>query len=164
MPPEERPQKTEVFKKILMILGVIFLAEVIIGVIGFSIFIVKGSALNKESKAYVDRVVPIILSDLKKETLLQYADDQLKNSSKPEEVDKIFNYLFPKLGKFKEYKGSEGGVHISGNLENRIVITGYYKAQVEFETGPAVVKVAVIKKGDDWKITGFNIESTAFAN
>jgi len=43
---------------------------------------------------------------LNKETLFQYADDQFKNSAKPEEYEKIFNW-FAKLGKFKKYKESK---------------------------------------------------------
>lgn len=150
-------------KKTLIILGVIFIVLVVIGVIGFSILAVKGSALDKESKAYVDKVTPIILSNLKKETLFQYADEQLKNSVKPEEFEKIFNW-FTKLGKFKEYKESKGQATISITPKSGKVITGYYEAQAEFETGPATIKVTTIKRGNDWKIIGFHINSTTLAN
>ena len=143
-----------------MILGAIFLAVVIIGIIGFSILAVKGSALDRESKAYVDKVVPIILSNLKKEIFLQYADDQLKNSVKPEELDRIFNW-FSKLGKYKESKGQ---AIISITPKTGEVITAYYEAQVEFETGPATIKVTTIKKGNEWKIIGFHINSMALVN
>jgi hypothetical protein len=75
--------------------------------IGFSLIAVKGKALDKESKAYVDKVTPTILANLNKETLFSYASDELKDSASPTEFNKIFNW-FAKLGQFKEYKGSNG--------------------------------------------------------
>jgi hypothetical protein len=98
-------------KKTLMILGVVFAVLIVAGVICFSLLTVKGKALDKESKAYVDEVAPIILSNLNKDTLFRYASDELRNSASSEEFDKIFNW-FSKLGQFKEYKGSSGQANI----------------------------------------------------
>ena len=150
-------------KKILIIIGAVFLVLAIISIIGFSFLAVKGASLDKESKTYVDKVTPMILANLNKETLFRYADDQLKNSAKPEEFEKIFNW-FLKLGKFKEYKGAKGQANISINTKSGKVITGYYEAQAEFETGPATIKITTIKKGNDWRITGFHINSLALVN
>jgi len=150
-------------KKILMVLGAIFLVIVLLGIIGFSILAVKGSALDKESKSYVDTVAPIILANLSKETLFEYADDQLKNSVKPEEFEKMFNW-FSKLGNFVEYKEPKGQANISITTESGKVITGYYEVFAEFETGPATVRIIIIKRGNDWKIIGFHINSPALFN
>jgi hypothetical protein len=150
-------------KKILIILGGIFAFLVIAGVIGFSVIAIKGAALDKESKAYVDEVTPKILANLNKENLFQYASDELKNSASPEEFDKIFNW-FAKLGPFKEYKGANGQANISITTERGKQITGVYEAQAEFEKGPATIKITVIKKGDNWQVIGFNIKSMALAN
>ena len=141
-------------------MGSIFLVLIVIGVIAFSTLYVKGSALDKESKAYVDEITPVILSNLTKETFFQYADEQLKNSATPEKFEKIFNWL-SKLGEFKEYKGSSGQANISITPETGKLITGHYEAQAEFETGPATVKITIIKRGNKWKIIGFNINSMA---
>ena len=149
-------------KKTLMILGGIFAILFVAVVIGISVLAIKGKALDEESKAYVDKVTPIILGNLNKETLFQHASDELKNSASPEEFDKIFN-LFSKLGKFKEYKGSSGQANISVTTERGKQITGIYQAQAEFENGPATIKLTVIKKGDNWQIIGFNIDSMALA-
>jgi hypothetical protein len=150
-------------KKILMILGGIFAFLVVAGVIGFSVIAMKGAALDKESKAYVDEVTPKILANLNKETLFQYASGELKNSASPEEFDKIFNW-FAKLGQFKEYKGANGQANISVTTEKGKQITGVYEAQAEFEKGPATIKITAIKKGDNWQVIGFHINSMAFAN
>ena len=150
-------------KKTLMILGGIFAILIIVAVIGFSIMAMKGKALDEESKAYVDKVTPIILSDLNKETLFKYASDELKNSASQIEFDKIFNF-FTKLGRFKEYKGSMGQANISVTTEKGKQITGRYEAQAEFEKGPATIKITTLKKNDKWQIIGFHINSMALVN
>ncbi len=150
-------------KKALMILGGIFALLIVAGVISFSVLAVKAAALDKESKAYVDEVTPKILANLNKETLFQYASVELKNSASPEEFDKIFNW-FAKLGQFKEYKGSSGQANISITTERGKQITGVYQAQAEFENGPATIEITTIKKGDNWQVIGFHINSMALAN
>ncbi len=148
-------------KKTLMILGGVFLVLVIIGAIGIGILAVKGSALDKESKAYVDRVTPIILADLNQKTLFKYADEELKKSVSAEDFKKIFKF-FGRLGKFKKYEGSTGQANISVTTTSGKVITGRYAANAEFEKGPATVRITVIKRNTGWKILGFYINSKAF--
>jgi hypothetical protein len=150
-------------KKTLMIIGGIFAILIVAGVIGISVLAVKGTALDEESRVYVDEVTPKILSNLSKETLFQYASDELKSAASPEEFDKIFNW-FAKLGRFQEYKGSNGQVTTSLTTEQGKQITGSYQAQAEFEKGPATIKIKTIKKGDNWKVLGFHITSMALAN
>lgn len=147
-------------KKTLIVLGGIFGFLIIVGLVGFAILAVKGSALDNEGRTYVDDVAPKILMDLSKETLLRYASSELKQATSSEEIDRLFTW-FTKLGQFKEYKGSTGQAFISFTTEKGKQITGTYQAQVEFESGPATVKVVTIKKGDHWEIMGFHINSNA---
>lgn len=150
-------------KKILMVLGGIFAGLIVLGVIGFGVLAVKGTSVDKESRAYVDEVTPIILANLNKETLFQYACDELKNAASEEEFDKIFAF-YGKLGQFKEYKGSSGEATISVTTGEGKQIRGVYEAQAEFENGPATVKIKTIKRGDTWQIIGFHITSKAMLN
>ena len=146
-----------------MILGGIFAVLIVVGVIGFVVLSIKGTSLDKESKAYVDEVSPIILANLSRETLFQYASEDLKNSASTEEFDKIFSWL-SKLGQFKKYNGSQGQANISVTTKSGKKITGYYEAQAQFESGPAKIRITTIKEGSDWKIIGFHINSMALAN
>ncbi len=145
-------------KKIFMGLGIVFAIIIVASVILLSIVFVKGSALDKEANAYVDKVVPIILADLKKETLFEYSSDQLKTFVPDEQMDKTFA-LFKKLGTFVKYNGSEGGTTMSVTSEYGKRITGYYEATADFSNGPATIKVTLIKNGDKWEILGFYINS-----
>jgi len=149
-------------KKFLQVLGLFFAALILVGVVGFVVIALKGSALDKESKAYVDEVAPKILADLRTETLLTYASDELKNAVKPEDMDRLFAW-FRKLGRFKEYKGSKGEAKISLTTQAGKVITGQYVAQAEFDTGPAQVQIVTVKKGDKWFVQMFGINSAALA-
>jgi len=150
-------------KKTLMILGSIFAVLIIASVIGFSVLAVKGKALDKESKTYVDQVTPLLLENLSKDNLFKYASDELKNSSSPEEFVKLFNF-FSKLGRFRKYIESKGQANISVTTDKGKQITGYYEAQADFENGPATIKITTIKKGDQWQVIGFHINSMALAN
>ena len=150
-------------KKTLMILGGIFAVLILAGVVIFSILAVKGSALDEESKAYVDDVTPIILADLNKETLFQYASDELINSASEEEFDKIFKWL-AKLGQFEYYEGSNGQASILVSPKKGKQIAAKYQAKAEFETGPATITITAVKKGDNWQLIGFHINSMALAN
>ena len=109
-------------KKIMLIIGAIVVPLVLLGVV-VTVAIVKATALDKESKAYVDEVTPKILADLRKDTLFVYACDELKTSAKPEELDKLFTW-FTKLGQFKEYKGSTGEATVSITTAAGKVIIG----------------------------------------
>lgn len=146
-------------KKTLMILGGIFLVIVIVAVIGFSIIATKGSALDEESKAYVDEVVPKILADLNQETLFQYASPELIDSASQEEFDKLFNW-FNKLGEFKEYKEATGQAHMQYTAQGK-TISAQYVANVEFDTGPASVLVGIVKRNESWQIINFRVDSIA---
>ena len=149
-------------KKFLIVMGVTFAVIIVLGVIGIATIAVKGSALDKESKAYVDEVTPIILADLRKETLLKYASDDLKNVVKPEDLDKVFNW-FKRLGAFQKYKGSTGQAHMSVTTQAGKVINGQYLAEADFDTGPAQIRIVTVQKGDEWFVQMFNINSIALA-
>ena len=49
-------------KKFFIILGSIFLAIIVLGAIGIAFVAVRGSALDKESKAYADSAIPAIVT------------------------------------------------------------------------------------------------------
>lgn len=147
-------------KKVFQVLGLVFAALIFFGVVTFVVIALKGNALDKESKAYVDEVAPKVLADLRKETLLSYSSDTLKNAVKPEEMDKLFVW-FRKLGQFKKYKGSKGEAKISITTQAGKVVTGRYVAEAEFSTGPAQVEIVTVKEDDKWLIQMFRINSMA---
>jgi hypothetical protein len=144
-----------------MILGGVFVVLVVIVVIGIAVSAVKVSALDKECRAYIGEVVPKVCADLRMETLSTYATPELLNSATPAESEKLFKW-FKRLGEFKECKKSWGQVRVFSTSRDGDSMIGEYTAEVEFETGPAQVRIAAVKRGDVWKIRAFNIKSRAF--
>ena len=148
-------------KKVLMILGGIFLVVIVLGIGLFAFLAVKGSRLDKESKQYVDTAVPAIVTTWDKQALIDRASMEFINSVKGDDLDKIIT-MFRKLGRFKEYKGCEGQAGISITPQQGKIVTAAYVAKAEFETGPADIQITLIKHGDKWEILGFRINSKVF--
>jgi hypothetical protein len=148
-------------KKVLMILGGVFLVLIIIAILGLVSSSAKINNLGKEAKAFVDQTVPIICSDFNFDSFKKYASNELLNSESPSENEKLFGY-FKKLGKFVTYEGSSGFASMNYHQNEGNTITGIYTAKAEFETGPAEIYVQTIKIGDAWLYYSFKIDSKVF--
>jgi hypothetical protein len=148
-------------KKVLMLLGGVFLALVIVGIAVITIVAVKGSALDKESKQYADAAIPAIVSDWDIKELEQRTSPEFKSVLKDGDLEKLFG-MFRRLGKLKEFKGCKGASNISFTSEHGKVVSAAYVGSTEFEAGPAEIQLSLIKHGDQWQILGFRVNSKAF--
>jgi len=75
-------------------------------------------------------------------------------SASPAEFEKVVQ-LVQKLGEFQKYKESSGVPIFSILPSTAKTLTAEYTAQVDFDTGPARVRIVTVKKGDQWKNPGF---------
>src|SRR5579862_8621728 len=76
-------------KKTLMILGGIFVV-VTLAVVGvITIAAVKGSALDRESKAYVDEAVPAIVSEWDIREIQKRASPEFDDAVKQDDLEKM---------------------------------------------------------------------------
>jgi hypothetical protein len=86
-------------KRILSIIGGLFLALVLVvaGLLGLVAY--QGRGLDASSKAYVEENIPAIISTWSKDELLKRASPQLLKiiNEKPEQTDQLFQ-KFSKLG------------------------------------------------------------------
>jgi hypothetical protein len=149
-------------KKLLIILGTVFLAVILLVAVVIGMIAVRGSALDKESKAYVDRNLPLIFSTWDEQELLSRASPEFTQNTRKEDLDKDFAGLSRKFGKMQSYEGSEGQCYVNYRVlssHNGKVITAVYSAKVTFAGGPAAIRVTLIKHDDAWQIEGFNINS-----
>lgn len=144
-----------------MVIGSAFLV-LILCVVGLWIFLAtKGAALDKESRQYVDTVVPLIVSKWNLSELENRASPEFRRAVGKNDLTKLFD-MFRKLGSLKEYNGSQGQANISVTIKDGIVISALYLAKAEFETGPAEMKISLIKRGRVWQIFGFQVNSKVF--
>jgi Na+-transporting methylmalonyl-CoA/oxaloacetate decarboxylase gamma subunit len=148
-------------RTILIILGMIFLIIIVLVATMIGVTAVKGSALDKESKAYVDSVVPRIVSNWDESELLSRASSEFMQATDKQELDKLYT-LFRKLGKLRVYEGSKGQSYISMTIQNGKSVTAVYTCKADFDAGPADIKVSLIQHGGRWEVAGFNVDSEVF--
>lgn len=148
-------------KKTLMILGGVFLVIIVLGIVGVTILAVKGRALDKESKQYVDAAVPAIVSGWDITEIQKRASPEFKAAVKAEDLEKLVG-MFRRLGKLKAYNGAKGDANISVTSQHGKVISAAYIASADFDTGPAEIKMSLIKHGDQWQLLGLHINSKVF--
>ncbi|MCG6937108.1 MAG: hypothetical protein LJE83_02900 [Gammaproteobacteria bacterium] len=146
-------------KKFITLLGFVIPVTVVIFAVFYAVIVYQGAGVDEESKAYVDKVTPVILAAMNRQTLFKYADDKLINSATPDEIDRIFNW-FGSLGELRKYDGASGNANVSFSTSG-ISFTANYEAKATFDKGEAVIKVSTIRRGGEWKISAFSIRSSA---
>lgn len=115
-----------------------------------------GGDLDGTSKAYVNEVVPIILSSFDPQELTSRASPELFKTLTKDKLSTLFSTLSSQLGAFKKYHGSEGEAHIRLNiLPAAKIVTARYLAKADFEKGSAEIKVELIQHNGKWQILGF---------
>ncbi|SRR5712691_6533078 len=149
-------------KKLLIVLGVIFLALVVVVAAFIAYAAFTGSALDKESKAYVDAAVPAIVSSWSEQQLLTRASPEFQKAASPPDVDRLFRW-FRTLGRLQKYEGAHGQAVTSVTPQSGKVVSGRYVAKAVFDAGEASIQIEVIRHGDVWQIARFDVTSSALA-
>ena len=145
-------------KKFFIILGSIFLAIIVLGAIGIAFLAVRGSALDKESKAYADSAIPAIITTWSEKALLDRASPEFKKAVTLDQLDRLFRWASG-LGRLQKCEPAEGHSLMSATSQTGKMISAQYTAKATFEKGEATVALGLIKHGDQWQILRFNIQS-----
>jgi len=147
-------------KKTIMILGYAFLALIgIIAATTASVAII-GKKLDKESKAFVDAAIPAIVSGWDVTELQKRASPELDESVDYDDVEEYFGSL-KQLGKFQEYRGSEGDSNVTISLSG-YEITADYTASADFEAGSVEMQISLIRHSGQWQILDFKVSPEEF--
>jgi len=115
-----------------------------------------GSALDKESKAFVDAAVPAIVSGWDVRELQKRASDEFNNSVDNAELERYFAIL-RKMGTLREYRGSTGEAQITLSFLNDVAITALYAASADCDEGAVDLQLSLIKQKGQWQILGIRI-------
>ena len=141
-------------KKFLIILGSVFLAIIVI-VAGLIAFVaVRGTRLDKESKAYADAAIPPIVTTWSEKALLDQASPEFKQAVTIDELDRLFRWIST-LGAPQKIEPAEGDSLMSATTEYGKRITADYNVKATFAKGDANIHVVLIKHSDNWQIMGF---------
>jgi len=115
-----------------------------------------GKTLDKESKAFVDTTIPAIVSDWDIVEIQKRASPEFNEAVDYDQMQQLFDVLHG-LGDLQEYNGAVGEAKIVISFQEGIVITAYYDASADFESGSALVQLTLIKHGKNWQILGLKI-------
>lgn len=148
-------------KKVYLMAGMGCGGLVFATVIAIVVLFVNVFRVNSEAEAYANRVLPVILADLRKEILLEYATEDLKSSATPEEMDKLFAW-YQRLGKLERSGPAVGQAQMSVHTATGKVVHGTYTSQAEFTAGSAEVRIEVVRIDEEWFIRSFHINSPIF--
>lgn len=95
-------------KKFFTVLGGFFAVLIVVAVVGFFILNHFGTALDEETKSFVDSNLPQIIMDWNPEELTNRASPELMKVAPKEKIEGLFKVFSERLGPLKEYKGSNG--------------------------------------------------------
>jgi len=147
-------------KKFFIVLGSIFLALIVLGGIGIAFVAIRGTALDKESRAYADSAIPAIVTGWSEKELLDRASPEFKKAVTIDQLDRLFRWVSG-LGQLQKCEPAQGQAGISVTPQTGKVISGQYTAKATFQKGEAVIKLGLIKHGDQWQILSFHVDSAA---
>jgi len=147
-------------KKFFIVLGSIFLALIVLGGIGIALVAIRGTALDKESRAYADSAIPAIVTGWSEKELLDRASPEFKKAVTIDQLDRLFRWV-SSLGQLRKCEPAEGQAIMSATTETGKVTSGQYTAKATFEKGEATIKLGLIKHGDQWQILRFYVDSPA---
>jgi hypothetical protein len=149
-------------KKLLIILGGIFLVIIVAVGIAAAIWIPRGLKLDRQAKAYIQDAVPKIVEHWSSQELVDRATPALVSAGgSRKDIDRLFA-MFQKLGNLKQLDTPEGTVGSQWFSGEGTVTLGTYTARADFENGAASIRIQLRRVGDTWKINGFRINSDVF--
>jgi hypothetical protein len=149
-------------KKFFIVLGAIFLALIVLGAVGIWFANVRGTALDKESKAYADLAIPAIVTTWLDKALLDRAAPEFNQRHSAVEVYRMFRSFESNLGRLQKCEGAQGHSVMSVTSQSGKTIFANYTAKAQFEKGEAEIAIALIKHGDQWQISGLQVISPQF--
>jgi hypothetical protein len=152
-------------KRILSIVGGLFLVLVLLAAGFFGYAAYQGRGLDASSKAYVQENVPAIISTWSKDELLKRSSPQLQKSinEKPEQLDQLFQKLST-LGPMQSFDELvKGDSNVFYNVQGGKVITAAYVATAKFKNGEGHIKVRLIQSPTgQWQFLQFYVDSPFF--
>ncbi len=147
-------------KKFLIVLGSIFLGIIVIVAASIAFVAVRGTRLDKESKAYADVATPAVVTTWSEKALLDRASPEFKKAVTIDQLDRLFRWIST-LGTPQKIEPAEGHALMSATTQYGKRITADYDIKATFEKGEANIHLTLIKHGDNWQIMGFRVNSPA---
>src|SRR6267378_966323 len=107
---------------------------IVLGAIGIAFIVIKGTALDKESKAYADSAIPAIVTTWSEKELLDRASPEFKKAVTIDQLDRLFG-AFATLGRLQKCEPAQGQAIMSATSQTGRMTTGEFTAKATFEKG-----------------------------
>jgi hypothetical protein len=145
----------------MRLLGKIFLLllRIVAACIGYAFW--QGPQLDTQSHAYVDAVVPAIVSTWSEPAFDEHASPELLQAAKGTDMPAMFLQFSQRLGGLAHYDGAQGESNL-GFTPRGLVITANYTVKASFQKAPAMIHIRLIKHGEQWQVLNFFVDSPAF--
>lgn len=147
-------------KKILKVLGIIFLVIVILIASLFAYTYLKSSEYNEEALPYIEKVIPE-LSTWNTKILKKYSAPEALANIKDEEFEKLMRW-FSKLGNLKSIEKPKF-VNFSNysSLENGQKTILSYTILAHYENGDALIEMSLLEVENGFQVYRFHLNSSA---
>ena len=142
-------------KKFFIVLGIIFAVLLAIGATGIGVVVMRGNALDKQSKAYADDTIHAIVDGWNGRELLQRASPEFKKIATQQQIDQQFQRFSAAFGRLQKLEPAHGQSVMSATTLSGGTIKAEYATRATFEKGEARIQLDLIKHGDQWQILGF---------
>lgn len=144
-------------RKFLTFFGMFALAVVILGAVGIGVLAYRGHTLDVESKAFVDRTVPVMLAHWSDAQLLDRLTPEERASVTPAQLASLAG-AFSHLGPLQQYDGSTGQSRMVYASGSGSVVSASYVAKARFSDGTATIRVLIVKRNGRWMFAGFHVD------
>jgi hypothetical protein len=133
------------------------LIVIIVASVGLGVALIKGRALDAESKAFVDAAIPAISATWSKQQLLDRATPELRDIAKPDQLNAMFDRL-SQLGPLVKYEGATGQSGMTYMIGSGSTVAASYVAKAQFQNGGAVFRIVLRKRDGRWMIHNFHVD------
>src|SRR5262245_29316008 len=115
-------------KKFLIVVLVIILLVVA----GIAYIAVRGTALDKASRAYAAAAIPAIITNWSEKELVDRASPEFKTAATQQQLDQLFRWVST-LGRLQKYDPPEGHALMSATTQAGKQVTAQYTTKAAFE-------------------------------
>lgn len=139
-------------KKFLMVMGAIFVFLIVAFSAVFGAFWVKGSRMDRESKVYVETIMPSLLAEFTTENFIKNVAPANRPSVDRASMDKFTAQVASEFGAYKSSGPLTGEATINFGAGGQMMISAVYTAKVQFEKRPAMMRVVLVSDGQAWSL------------
>jgi len=146
-------------KRTLLSLATVILVFVAIALLVSGAGYYSATSREGEARAYVDKIVPAVVSRWSTGDLLANASREMLRDVTLDRIDTLFASFKQRLGHLRAYGGAQRENFFFSFTTRGRVLTYVYLVTAQFERGPANIRVRAVWRDGQWKLSDFYVIS-----